>query len=177
VSELKKIEGKYIYRGKIINLRVDRVSLPSGRETIREVVEYRGSVAILPLFENGDVLLLKQFRYPVGEELIEIPAGKIEEGEDPRFTAERELEEETGYRAAEMEKIASFYLAPGYSTEEMHLFVARDLQKSSTNPDFDEIIEPFRAGKGEIEGLLKEGRIKDAKTLLALYYYLLEEGS
>ncbi len=173
---MKTIESKTIFRGKLINLKVDRVLLPSGRETIREFVEYIGSVAILPVFKNGDVLLLRQYRYPVSEELIEIPAGKIEKGENPRETALRELEEETGYRARSIEKVAQFYLAPGYSTEEMHLFVARELEKSQTNLDFDEIIEPFRVSKEDVRRLINEGAVKDAKTLLALYYYLWQGG-
>ncbi len=167
---MKVNSSKKIYEGRILNLRVDEVTLDSGRKTVREVVEYRGAVAIVPVI--GDrILFVRQFRYPVGEELLEIPAGKIEENEHPEDTAYRELIEETGYKAGELKLLSRFYTAPGYSTEELYLFLADKLEPSEMNPDFDEIIEPVELHRDEVFNMLKADEFHDAKTILGLLWY------
>lgn len=168
----KILKSEVKYRGKIINLRVDKIILPNGREAMREVVEYRGSVTIIPVFDDGSILFVKQYRYPVGEELLELPAGKLEEGEEPLETALRELEEETGYTASKMRFLCDFYLAPGYSTEHMHLFIAEGLVRGKYSPDYDEIIEPVILKEEVVREMLEKGTFKDAKTILGVLYYL-----
>ncbi len=167
---MKVNSSKKIYQGRILNLRVDEITLDNGRRTTREVVEYRGAVAIVPIIEDK-ILFVRQFRYPVGEELIEIPAGKIEEGEHPDDTAYRELIEETGYRAAELKLLSRFYTAPGYSTEELYLFLAAKLEPSEMSPDFDEIIEPVEIPMDEVYRMLKNDEFHDAKTILGLLWF------
>ncbi len=167
---MKVNSSKKIYQGRILNLRVDEITLDNGRKTTREVVEYRGAVAIVPIIEDK-ILFVRQFRYPIGEELIEIPAGKIEEGEHPDDTAYRELIEETGYKAAELKLLSRFYTAPGYSTEELYLFLAPKLEPSEMSPDFDEIIEPVEIPMDEVYRMLKNDEFHDAKTILGLLWF------
>jgi len=169
--EIKTIKREVVFKGKILNLRVDEILLPSGKRTKREIVEYRGAVTLIPVFENGKILFVKQYRYVVGDELLELPAGKLEAGEEFEETARRELVEETGYYPKRLRKIASFYVAPGYSTEYMHLYLAQDLEKREGTPDFDEIISPVIIEEGKVKRMLKDGDIKDAKTILGLLYY------
>jgi len=170
-DKMKVLKSETIFKGKILNLRVDKIILPSGRETTREIVEYRGAVTLIPVFEEGRILFVKQYRHVVGRELLELPAGKLEEGENPEETARRELVEETGYYPSKLKKIASFYVAPGYSTEYMHLYLAKGLEKREVNPDFDEIISPVIIEEEKVKRMLKEGDIEDAKTILGLLFY------
>jgi ADP-ribose pyrophosphatase len=109
-GEVKTLKSSILFRGKILNLRVDEILLPSGRETTREIVEYKGAVTLVPVFNDGGILFVKQYRYVVGDELLELPAGKLEEGEEPEETARRELLEETGYFPKKLKKLASFYV-------------------------------------------------------------------
>lgn len=135
------VTGHHVYRGRVLNLRVDTVRLPDGQQTIREIVEHRGAVAVVALDENDNVLLIKQHRYAVGQDLIELPAGTLEPDESPLECAARELEEETGYRAGQLEPLVSIYPTPGYATEVIHLFIARHLQTGPSRPEMDEYIE------------------------------------
>ena len=114
-----------VYKGRILNLRVDQVEFADGTSAIREVVEHRGAAAIVPLLEDN-VILVRQFRYAASAELLEIPAGTLEQGEDPEICARRELEEETGYRCNELDKILECFVAPGYSTERIHFYLAQE---------------------------------------------------
>jgi ADP-ribose pyrophosphatase len=147
------------------------VSLPSGHVTIREKVTHPGSVGILPVLENGDLIFVKQFRYVIGSDLLEIPAGTIEEGESPEECATRELLEETGYQAGRLDLLSSFYTSPGYSNEFMWLFKATDLRSGEAKPMADESIEIKVVSLGEALSLIKNGGIRDVKTICAILLY------
>jgi ADP-ribose pyrophosphatase len=163
-----KVESNTVYQGRIVNLRVDQVRLPSGRISSREVVEHPGSVGIIPIDKDGKVILIRQFRYPVGGVLWEIPAGKLDPGERPKDCAKRELEEETSYSAGRLEKIVSFYTSPGFSSEMLHLFLATDLTPGTGQPDDDENIRTYYLSRETVERMIENGEICDAKTLLGL---------
>lgn len=168
--EEKTIKSKRLYRGKIINLRRDEVLLPRGRKGVREVVEHPGAVAIVPLLEEDKVILVRQYRKAVEESLWEIPAGKMEEGEGTEMCAQRELEEETGFRAGKLEELLKFYPSPGISTEVIHIFLGADLVKSQRNPEEDEFLELSTPTLEETLKWIKEGKIRDAKTVIGLLY-------
>ena len=163
------ISTERIYEGKIINLRRDKVRLPNGKEASREVVEHPGAVAIVPVLPDGRIILVRQFRHPVGQILLEIPAGKLDTGEDPDDCALRELEEETGYRAGRLERKASVFTGPGFSDEIIHLYVADGLRKTALNPDEDEFLEARAYEPPQIRQMIREGAICDSKTLAGLY--------
>jgi ADP-ribose pyrophosphatase len=163
-----KVKSDTVYQGKMINLRVDQVRLPSGGTSSREVVEHPGSVGIIPIDKDGNAILIRQFRYAVGEVLWEIPAGKLDPGESPKDCAIRELEEETSYLAGRLEKIVSFYTSPGFSSEMLHLFIGTDLVPGTARPDDDENIGTYRLSREAVETMIKNGEIRDAKTLLGL---------
>ena len=167
--EEKLLASKRIYEGRLVNLRQDAVLLSSGRETVREVVEHPNCVAIVAIDSEDNVVMVRQFRKPVEGVLLEIPAGVIEPGEEPQECALRELEEETGYMAGKMERIGGFYSSPGYSTEFLYLFLATDLQKGSTHPDEDEIIEVVSIPWEQIPGLIAKGEVCDAKSIVGLF--------
>ncbi|HXF70019.1 MAG TPA: NUDIX hydrolase [Thermoflexus sp.] len=162
------LESRRIYEGRILNLRVDTVRLPSGGTAIREVVEHRGAVAIVPILDSGQVALVRQFRYAIGTVSLEIPAGTLEPGEDPLVCARRELEEETGYQAARWERLGVIWPTPGYSTEEIVLFIARDLTPGPAQPEFDETLSVVTMSWPEIWAAIDEGRLRDAKSIVAL---------
>ncbi len=163
-----KVKSDIVYEGKIVNLRVDQVKLPSGNTSTREVVDHPGSVGIVAIDKDRKIILIRQFRYPVGEVLWEIPAGKLDPGESPLDCARRELEEETSYVAGHLEKIVSFYTSPGFSSEMLHLFLATDLILGCGQPDDDENIRTYRLSQEITKGMIETGKIRDAKTLLGL---------
>ena len=134
------VESEHLYSGAILNLRRDTVRLANGRQASREVVEHVESAAAVPLLDDGRVVLVEQWRHPVGRALLEIPAGIIDPGEQPAEAMRRELTEETGYAAGRLELLFSTYLAPGYSQELIHIFLAEDLQTAEAAPDDDEVI-------------------------------------
>ena len=168
MGQSETIHSEYIYRGRVVTLRVDTVRMPDGKETKREVVEHHGAVAIVPRLDAETVLLIRQFRQAVGEVLLEIPAGTLEDGEDADACAVRELEEEIGYRAGTMRRMFSQYLAPGYSNEVLHAYFAEGLVQTQTNADEDEEIEVVPVKVSDIEPMILDGRIKDAKSIAAL---------
>ncbi len=164
----------YLYKGKILNLRKDDVELPNCKEAIREIVEHSGGSTIY-CENNGKVLFVKQYRYAYGEEILELPAGKLNVGENPETTALRELEEECGVKAKKIEKLFEVYPTPGYSNEIIRIYRAWDLQESKVNLDEDEFLDSLWIEKGEALKMIKDGEIKDAKTLIALLYMLKNE--
>lgn len=168
----KTITSKEIFSGKILKVRFDEVELPGGRRSTREVVEHSGGVCIIAITDADEILLVEQYRKPPEEVMLEIPAGKLEEDEDPLTCASRELVEETGYRAEKIDHIFSFYTTPGYSDELLHLFLARDLQEVGSDPDQDEIIRLKKISKEDIINFIIEGDIKDGKTIVGLFSYL-----
>lgn len=166
------LSSEYIYRGAILNLRKDVVAIGGGRVSFREVIEHADSIGIVALDEKENVLLVKQFRLPVTKNLLEIPAGGLEPGEDPRSTAIRELREETGYTPGRLDKLGGFYLAPGYADEYMHIFLARDLSYSPLEAEDTASIELVRYPVSQIDFLLASGVIEDCKTVAALLMYM-----
>ena len=162
------IESQSIYSGKILSLRRDTVKIRDGKVAIREIVEHGGAVGIIAFTDEGKIILVRQFRKATGRELIEIPAGTLERGEDPIKCASRELEEETGYVASEIRHIISFYLAPGYSTEIMHIFHASGLQKTRQKLEEDEAVELIDVELDEAISMVQRNEIEDAKTITSL---------
>ena len=172
----RTISSERVYEGKIIGVRVDTVELPSGRETKREVVEHSGATAIVAVDSEGDVLLVRQYRKPVEKALLEIPAGGIEAGEDPLGCARRELAEETGFAAGRWDKLGTFYTTPGFSTEEMHVFLATGLTPVDGTADYDEVIELVRSPLSATPELIASGEICDAKSIAGLLLALRKTG-
>ncbi|MCD5383476.1 NUDIX hydrolase [candidate division WOR-3 bacterium] len=164
----KQVSRNSIYKGRIINLFNDVVLLEDGTETEREVVEHRGAVACLPFINREEVLLIKQYRYPVQREVFEIPAGIIELGEKPELTVRRELLEETGYSSNNIDHLCRFYTSPGYSDEIIYLYFAYNLKKEKPNRDYDENITVKLLPLCRCLDMIKEGEICDAKTIIAL---------
>jgi ADP-ribose pyrophosphatase len=164
----KILEEEKAYVGKLLTLIKYRV-LIRDVETVREVVTHPGAVGIVPFKDDGRIVLVRQYRLPAGESLIEVPAGTLGEDEDEEECARRELLEETGYEAGSLEKIRSFYLAPGYSTEKITLFIARGLNKKSQKLELDEEIEVLELTLEEALKMVREGVIKDAKTIISIY--------
>ncbi|MBI2336537.1 MAG: NUDIX hydrolase [Deltaproteobacteria bacterium] len=163
---------KNIYKGKIVSLSILDLVLPNGVSTKVEVVGHPGGAAVLPVFPNGDILLLRQYRACLNQYIWEIPAGRLEKGEIPRQTVLRELQEETGFKARSIKKILSIWTTPGFCQEVIHLFVAKGLILGKCSQERDEIIETHRFSVQKIKQLLKSGKIQDGKTLVALFYYL-----
>ena len=162
------LSTRMVFDGKIVRIRVDTVGLPSGREAVREVVEHQAAVVVVPIDQEDNILLVRQYRYPVGESLLEAPAGGVEDAETPEACAQREIREEVGYGARDLRPLAGFWLAPGYSTEFMHAFVARDLAPDRLEPDDDENILVERVPMSRVPDLIHSGEIRDAKTIAAL---------
>lgn len=163
----KTVAKNYIYNGKILNLRRDDVILPNGENAVREVVEHSGGSSVLCEMD-GKILLVKQFRYPFGKEIWEIPAGKRNLGEDPETTAIRELEEEGGIKAEKVELICAFYPSPAYTEEIIYVYKAVNPKKGQMHLDEDEFLTGYWFTLDEIKEMLDKGEICDAKTLIAL---------
>lgn len=167
------VSSELVYRGKAVSLKKEEVLLPSGKKIYREIVIHRGASAIIPVMDNGDIIFVRQYRHPIGEYILEIPAGTLKEGEDPEACARRELEEETGYRAGELIHLLTIYPSPGYSSERLHLYLARKLEKGNQNLEADEDISiTFLSLEDALEAI-RERRIRDAKTIVGILYYSL----
>ncbi len=162
------IESTRVFKGLIFDVDRDRLLLEDGRETVREVVRHSGGAGGLPIFADGRVALVRQYRHPAGRELLEIPAGKIEEGESPDECARREIEAETGARPGKMEKIAEFYSTPGFCEEKLYVFLATGLEPASQDLDDDEALDVVYLSLDEAIALARKGEIEDSKTLIAL---------
>jgi ADP-ribose pyrophosphatase len=168
MSRPKVLSQKIAYKGKKIEVREERLIDADGKEYEREIVVHPGAVCIVARPTLNEVLLIRQYRHAAGQDLIEIPAGTLNRGEDPVHCALRELEEETGYRAKNMIERARFFTTPGFTTEFMHLYEATDLVKTQTNFDEDEIIEIDVVSNDEALRMIDDGRIQDAKSILGL---------
>lgn len=168
--EEKTISKQHIFQGKIISLEVDDVELPDGIKAKREIIKHPGAVAILAITEDKKIVFVKQYRKPIEQPLIEIPAGKIEPNEAPEITARRELEEETGFTTENLQYLTSFYTSPGFANEIIHLYFTDNLLKlnESVPGDEDENIELMYLTLGEIKGLFQSNQANDAKTMLAI---------
>lgn len=166
------LSSRLVFEGQIIRVRVDDVEASDGHRGTREIVEHRGAVGVVAI-HDGEVVLVRQYRHAIGADLLEIPAGKLEAGEEPDATAHRELVEEVGLRAASLEHLATYYTTPGFTDERFHLYLAEDLRPEAGSTDAGEVIEVERYPVGEIRALIGTGRVRDAKTLLGLSLYLL----
>jgi ADP-ribose pyrophosphatase len=164
----KRISSETVYKGKILNLRVDSVELPNGKMVAREVVEHAGAVAVVALNDAGRLLLVRQYRHPVGRVLLEIPAGKMEKGEDPGLCAARELTEETGFRAGAIKRVVSFFSTPGFSDEILHVYLAGELSYAGENPDEDEFIQVEEVPLERALEMIVSGEICDAKSIIGI---------
>ena len=162
------VSSRRVFDGTVVSLRVDRVRLSGGRVTDREIVEHAGAVGVVALDDGGHVLLVKQFRSSLGRMLLEIPAGTLGEGEDPRVCAFRELREETGYSAEEMEELYAFYSSPGFSNERIWLYLATALNAGPQMPEGDEIIEVVKVPLERALEMVATGEICDGKSILGL---------
>jgi ADP-ribose diphosphatase len=162
------VATRRIHEGRIVRLREDTVELGDGRTALREVVEHDDVVGIVPLDSEGNVILVRQFRLPAQETLLEIPAGGVDAGESAEEAAQRELQEETGYRAAQLDRLAGFFVSPGYCTEFIHVFLATGLSESVIAADDDENIALERMPLAEAVHLIHKGQIKDGKSIVGL---------
>jgi ADP-ribose pyrophosphatase len=162
------LSHRRVYDGKILSLELDEIQEEGGTRALREVVRHRGSVAAIPVDDQGRVVLVRQYRHPVGEALWEVPAGILEKGESPEQAVRREVEEEVGRRAGHVERLAVFHPTPGFCDEVLHLFRATALQEAPLHPDEDELLEVKWYTLDEARALLRAGEVKDAKTIIAL---------
>ena len=169
----RTVNKSYQYKGKILNLRKDDVLLPNGNQAVREMVEHSGGSAVV-CERDGKILMVKQFRYPYGEEILEIPAGKLNQGEDPAKTALRELEEEGGVKAERVEKLFDVYPTPAYTNEIIRVYKAVNIIDAKAHLDEDEFLSAEWIDKKQLKNMIRNGEIKDAKTLIALMYVLNE---
>jgi len=156
--------GQTVYKGKVFDIRVDEIR-EGDVEYKREIVVHRGSAVILPVFDDGTVALVRQYRHAAGKYLLELAAGTLEDGEDPKAGAIRELEEEIGVTAGKIEKLCEFYVSPGFLTEKMHIFLATDLTETKQNLEADEILTIQRHSFPALLEMIRNGDIEDAKTI------------
>lgn len=163
----KTVKQNVVFEGKIIRVRCDDARLPDGKPCKREVVDHAGGASVLYVRE-GKVLLVRQFRYPYMEETLEIPAGKLNPGEDPAQTAARELAEETGWQPASVEHMFTIYPTPGYSAEKIYIYRAHGVREGQVHPDEDEFVTAAFYPVDEVLSMIEKGEIKDAKTIIAV---------
>ncbi|HMO80459.1 MAG TPA: NUDIX hydrolase [Pyrinomonadaceae bacterium] len=161
------LNSETIYRGRVFDIRVDEIR-DGDVEYSREIVVHRGSAVIVPVFDDGTVALVRQYRHAAGKYLLELAAGTLEDGEDPETGAVRELEEEIGVVAGKIEKLTEFYVSPGFLTEKMHVFLATDLTETSQDLEPDEILAVERHSFSALRDMIRKGEIEDAKTIVGL---------
>lgn len=165
------VRRRRVHRGRAVSFWVDTVRLPSGGTSTREYLGHPGAVAVVALASSGadpELLLVRQYRYPVKEVTLELPAGKLDPGETPRSTVDRELEEETGFRARRVRKMMTFWPTPAFADEVIHLFIAEDLRPGRFSPDEDEFIEPLRVRLSVVLEHIARGKIRDSKTVIGI---------
>ena len=170
----KRVKENIVYRGKILVLHCDDAVLPNGKPCTREYIDHPGGAGVLYV-RDGKVLLVRQYRYAYGEETLEIPAGKLNAGEDPAKAAARELEEESGLVAGSLEHWFTMYPTPGYTNEKIYIYYAADARQSEAHPDEGEFVDAAYVPVEEAYEMIREGKIRDAKTILAVQRYLLEK--
>jgi ADP-ribose pyrophosphatase len=166
----KLTNSKIFFEGKVFNLKVDEIEYDSGNKGIREVAVHPGGAVVVPITNEGKLVMVTQFRYPFQTTLLEFPAGKLDRDEDPLDCAVRELEEETGYKAEKVNKLGKIYTAPGYCTETLHIYVAQELKKGDYKREEGEYgMEIYEFDIVEIEDKIRSGEVIDAKTICAVY--------
>ena len=167
----KLTNSKTLFEGKVFNLKVDEIEYDSGNKGIREVIVHPGGAVVIPVTNKGKLVMVTQIRYPFQTTLLEFPAGKLDIDEDPLDCAVRELEEETGYKAAKVNKLGKIYTAPGYCTETLHIYVAQELKKGDHKREEGELgMEVFELSLEEIETKINNGEIVDAKSICGIFY-------
>ncbi|TFW28708.1 NUDIX domain-containing protein [Duganella callida] len=165
-----RIDGELAYAGSFLKVQKDTIALPNGKRTTREYILHPGAVVILPLLDDGTVLMERQYRYPLQDVFIEFPAGKIDKGEDPLVAAKRELEEETGYTGGEWQFVTTIHNAIAYSDEHLDLYLARGLKAGPARLDEGEFLETFTATIDELLQWVREGKITDVKTVIGVFW-------
>ena len=169
-----KLSSEPIYQGSFVTINRDKVRLPNGNESQRIVIRHPGAACVLAVTEEGKAVLVRQWRYAADAATLELPAGKLDAGEDPAVCALRELAEETPYRAERVEKLAEFYTAPGFCDEKMYLYLAEGITPTSTRqPDQDEFVETVLLSRQAVQEAIAANQIQDGKTLVGLQYWLL----
>ncbi|MBD1378717.1 NUDIX hydrolase [Metabacillus arenae] len=173
----KTLHSEKLFTGKVIDLYLEDVELPNGKTSKREIIKHPGAVAVIAITPEGKILMVEQYRKALEKAIVEIPAGKLEKGEDPEYTAKRELEEETGYTTSSLQHLISFYTSPGFADELVHLYLAEKIEKLEVKAelDEDEFVELLEVSLDEAQQLLKDQRIFDAKTAYALQYLELQQ--
>jgi ADP-ribose pyrophosphatase len=170
--EEKTLKTEHIYSGRIIQVQVDEVELPNGKTSTRELVKHPGAVAVIAITDDNKLVMVEQYRKPLEKVIVEIPAGKLEKGEEPALCARRELEEETGYECESLELVSSFYTSPGFADEIIHVYVAKGLKQkeNAAGLDEDEFVNVLEISLEEALEFIKEKRIFDAKTIFGVQY-------
>jgi len=168
----KTLSSKTVFQGRALKMRVDTVLTEDGRTSTREVVERSDCIAVVAADRNGNILLERQYRQAVGKELLEIPAGGIDEGEDPETAVVREMREETGFRPQRVRKVTGFYSSPGYSTEYLYLYLATDLVRDPLSAEDTAGIEVMWVAPPQIQEMIASGKIEDSKSIAGLLFYL-----
>jgi ADP-ribose diphosphatase len=166
----RRLSTELVYDGKLLKVRSDTVRLPDGGSAGREWIDHPGAVAVLALTDSGELVMERQFRYPLGRDMIEIPAGKIDPHEDPLATAKRELREETGYTAAEWAHVATIHIAIAYSNEHIEIYLAKGLKQDKAKLDDEEFLEVFTLPLATALAWVREGKITDSKTVAGLFW-------
>lgn len=166
---IRLISSSIAYRARVFDVRRDELELPSGHRAIYEIVVHNGAVAMVPIDAQGNIHFVRQYRHSTGKQLLEIPAGTLNQGEDPDACAQRELREEIGMAPGRLTKLAEFFLAPGYSTERMHVYLAQDLRPERLPHDDDEDLEIVMLSMDAAFAAIETGEIEEAKTMLSLY--------
>ncbi len=169
VFEEKTVSSETVYNGHIINVHVDTVAMPDGKTAFRDIVDHPGGVGILAFTDDNKIILVKQFRKPIEKAIYEIPAGKIDRGEEPLKCGIRELEEETGFKAKEFVPLGYMYPSPGFTNEVTYAFMARGLYKGTLNPDEDEYLDIEAFEIDEVKKMIMNNEINDAKTVFAFF--------
>lgn len=161
----KTLRHVSVYRGIIVDVQTDMIELPNGNITMREVVDHPGGVCVAAVDPEGIVTLVRQYRYPFASHLLELPAGKLEHGEEPLQAAKRELSEETGLEAEHWEELGALYTSPGFSTETLYIYLATGLRQGAAHPDPNEFLDVVRMPLSELIARIEEGTVRDAKTV------------
>lgn len=169
--ELKQLKRDILYTGKVFDLIVDHIEYPSGNKGIREIAHHPGGAVAVPIFDDGKVMMVKQHRYPLGKYILELPAGKLNEGEDPELAARRELEEETGWIATKLTKLTSMYTTPGFCDEELHIYLAQGLQQSPDGHKREEgefSMTIHTIPLADAVKMIERNELQDSKTIVGL---------